>query len=44
MDLLTAYLLGIATVLIILIPWWILARVNRVVGGAYNAVFCKNVK
>lgn len=39
-----AYLLGIFTILVILIPFYFLATVNASVSQSYSNTFCSNLK
>lgn len=43
MSPLVAYFLGIITVLIILIPFWYLARVNQKISTTYKNIFCDSL-
>lgn len=38
-----AYVLGILTILVILIPWWILSMRSTSVSNAYSKVFCNQI-
>jgi len=44
MQVYLAYLLGILTALIILIPFYYFAQQSSSVGKVYNNTLCKNVK
>lgn len=43
MSPLVAYFLGIITILIILIPFWYLARVNTKISTTYKNIFCNTL-
>ncbi len=43
MNPLIAYFLGLVTVLIILVPFWYLAKINSKIQPVYNDIFCSNV-
>lgn len=43
MSPLVAYFLGIITILIILIPFWYLARVNQKISTTYKNIFCNSL-
>ena len=43
MSSLIAYFLGILTILVIIVPFWYLAKVNKRIEPVYKNVFCKNI-
>lgn len=43
MSPLLAYFLGFFTVLVIFIPFWYLAKVNKKVEPTYQSIFCSTV-
>ncbi len=43
MNPLIAYFLGLITVLLVLVPFWYLAKVNGKISPVYKDLFCSNV-
>ena len=43
MTALLAFLIGVITVLIIIIPFWYAATANAKIGEVYNSIFCNNI-
>jgi len=44
MSIIIAYLLGILTVLIIIIPMWYMSKQDSNIGTIVNDIFCHNIK
>lgn len=40
MSPLVAYFLGLITILIVLVPFWYLAKINGKIQPVYNSIFC----
>lgn len=44
MSIIIAYLLGILTVLIIIVPMWYMSKQDANIGSIVHDIFCTNVK